>query len=120
MAKATPGHRIVLQLDPRVALEAIILNRLERIPTTRRQEWLRGLLVQGFRSECQVLRGTSDEAKRRPAPGFMNWVTNAAQKPVSHPEPEPTVAKVKPSQANVASKPFAALGKVIGQGRTVT
>jgi hypothetical protein len=64
MAKAKPGHRLVLQLDPRIALEAIILNRWERIPTTRRQEWLRGLLVQGFRSECQVLLGASDDERR--------------------------------------------------------
>ena len=114
MAKANPRHRIVLQLDERIALEAIILNRRERIPATRRQEWLRGLLVQGFRSECQVLRGASDDAKRRPAPAFNSWVSGESQKSGSHPETEPTAVKVSPSQANVASKPFAALGKVIG------
>ena len=51
VAKARSGERVVLQLDTRIALEAIILNRLERIPKARRQEWLRGLLVQGFRQE---------------------------------------------------------------------
>lgn len=114
MAKTKPGTRIVLQLDPRIALEAIILNRLERIPTTRRQEWLRGLLVQGFRAECQALRGAPDDAKSRPTIAFKNQMTGEAKKTVSLPEPGPAVVTVKPSQANMASKPFAALGKVIG------
>jgi len=112
MAKTEPGHRLVLQLDPRIALEAIILNRWERIPTTRRQEWLRGLLVQGFRSECQALRGVSDDAKDRPTMAFKNRMAGESQKPVRLPEPE--LGVVKPSQAKQASKPFAALGNVIG------
>ena len=114
MTKSNPRHRIVLQLDERIALEAIILNRRERIPATRRQEWLRGLLVQGFRSECQALRGASDDAKRSPTMAFKNQRAGEPPKTVSRPEPEPAVMKGKPAQANVASKPFAALGKVIG------
>jgi hypothetical protein len=114
MAKSKPGHRVVLQLDLRIALEAIILNRLERIPATRRQEWLRGLLVQGFRSECQALRSAPDDARRSPTLVFTNWMAGAVQKSDGLPEPEPAGLKVKPSQANTASKPFAALGKVIG------
>ena len=114
MAKVNPRHRIVLQLDERIALEAIILNRLERLPAVRRQEWLRGLLVQGFRSECQTLRGAPDDAQRRSATAFKNRMVGESQKSGSHPEPKPAVVKVGPSQANVASKPFAALGKVIG------
>ena len=66
MAKSTGGKRIALQLDPRVAFEALILNRLERIPEGRRQEWLRGLLVQGFRQECQSLRVVQDEVDPQP------------------------------------------------------
>ena len=104
----------MLQLDERIALEAIILNRRERIPATRRQEWLRGLLVQGFRSECQALRGKPDIVNRSPTMAFKNRMVGESQKSGSHPEPEPTVVKVKPSQASSASKPFAALGKVIG------
>jgi hypothetical protein len=114
MAKAKPGHRIVLHLDPRIALEEIILNRRERIPATRRQEWLRGLLVQGFLSECQSLRSTSDEATRRPTMGLKNRNVSDAQESVGLTEPEPVVATVTHSQANTANKPFAALGKVIG------
>ena len=112
MAKAKSGHRVVLQLDPRIALEAIILNRLERIPTTRRQEWLRGLLVQGFRSECQTLRGAPGDVKRSPTMVFKNRMAGELPKTVSLPEPE--LGVVKPSQAKQDSKPFAALGKVIG------
>jgi hypothetical protein len=114
VAKGKPGHRIVLQLDVRIALEAIILNRLERIPATRRQEWLRGLLVQGFRSECQTLRAAPIDTKRSPTSAFTNWMASESQKSVSLPYPEPAGVKVKPSHANAASKPFAALGKVIG------
>lgn len=114
MAKTKPAHRVVLQLDPRVALEAIILNRLERIPTTRRQEWLRGLLVQGFRAECQALRGVPDDAKGRPTMAFKTRMTGELPKTVSLRAPEAAVVRGKPAQANAASKPFAALGKVIG------
>lgn len=114
MAKAKTGYRIVLQLDPRIALEAIIFNRLERTPAPRRQEWLRGLLVQGFRSECQALRGASDEATRRSTTGFTNWKAGVAKKSVSHTAQEPAVVKPTSSQVNTANKPFAALGKVMG------
>lgn len=114
MAKAKPGDRIALQLDPRIALEAIILNRLERTPAPRRQEWLRGLLVQGFRSECQTLRGASDEATRRSTSGFRNWKTGKVKKSVSITKQEPAVVKPKSSQLNTANKPFSALGKVMG------
>jgi hypothetical protein len=114
MAKTKPGYRVVIQLDPRVALEAILLNRLERLPLSRRQEWLRGLLVQGFRAECQALRGAPDEAKSRPIRAFTKGRPGGVQKPVSHPAPGRSVVKVKPAHAATASKPFAALGKVIG------
>ena len=114
MAKAKPGQRIVMQLDPRIALEVIILNRLERIPPTRRQEWLRGLLVQGFRSECQALRGASDDTTRRATTGLKSRKAGEMQKGVCLTKPESTVVKVTPSPVDTAIKPFAALSKVIG------
>ncbi len=114
MAKAKPGHRLVVYLDPRIALEDVILNRHECTPTSRRQEWLRGLLVQGFRVECQALRSTQDDAIRRPATAFTNWMIGEAKKSVSHPGPAPAAVMVTPSQVDTANKPFAALGKVIG------
>ena len=114
MAKAKPGQRIVMQLDLRIALEAIILNRLERIPPARRQEWLRGLLVQGFRSECQALRGASDDTTRRPTTGLKSRKAGEMQKPFCLAKPEPAVVTVTPAPVATAVKPFAALGKVIG------
>ena len=77
MAKTKPGMRVALQLDTRIALEAIILNRLQRIPANRRQEWLRGLLVQGFRQECQALRGTMDETQQPAAMAFTSRLKGA-------------------------------------------
>ena len=126
MAKAAGGKRIVLQLDTRVALEALILNRLERIPEGRRQEWLRGLLVQGFRYECQSLRIAQDEldprqmerpqeqgvSTRKPRSEFAAWLAE----PVSQPDtttrtiPEAIEENISGRQA----KPFAGLRKVIG------
>ena len=91
MAKSTGANRLTLHLDPRVAFEALILNRLERIPKSRRQEWLRGLLVQGFRQECQSLRVVQGEvdplpiqppqeqsaATRQPRTAFAAWLANS-------------------------------------------
>jgi hypothetical protein len=53
-------RRVVLKLDASLAFEALILNRLSRLPKSRHQEWLRGLLVQGFVSECHNLRTLQD------------------------------------------------------------
>jgi len=114
VAKAKPGHRLVLQLDPRIALEAIILNRLERIPTPRRQEWLRGLLVLGFRSECQTLRGAVVEPQHHPTVVFTNWNAREKKKTVSPEKSEPVITKEVPPKTSTGSKPFATLGKVIG------
>ncbi len=113
MAKAKPGHRLVLQLDPRIALEALIINRLERIPTTRRQEWLRGLLVQGFRSECLVLRSMPEKREHGSATEFTRWLAGESPRSVT-PKAVPPSLQARPVQAKADGKPFAALGKVIG------
>ena len=111
MAKTKPGTRVAFQLDTRIALEAIILNRLQRIPENRRQEWLRGLLVQGFRQECQALRGTTDERQKPPAMAFASRPEGA----MKYSSVNPVVAPIAPPPAgNGVDKPFAALGKVIG------
>ena len=111
MAKTGSGTRVAVQLDTRIALEAIILNRLQRIPENRRQEWLRGLLVQGFRQECQAMRETTDERQQPAAMAFTprtkGTMKSASVNPVVVPNaPSPPTGK--------ADKPFAALGKVIG------
>ena len=126
MAKAAGGKRVFLQLDIRVTLEALILNRLERVPEGRRQEWLRGLLVQGFRYECQSLRIAQDELDPRqiertqgqgvsmskPRSVFAAWL--------AEPVPQPDTATrtiPKAIEENILGsqgKPFAGLRKVIG------
>ncbi len=113
MAKTKPGQRVALQLDPRIALEAIILNRLERTPTARRQEWLRSLLVQGFRLECLTLRSVTEEQEQRPAMAFNHRLAGELKIPVVM-KPENPVVTVMPTEATATEKPFAALGKVIG------
>ncbi|MCP4287410.1 MAG: hypothetical protein GY792_23725 [Gammaproteobacteria bacterium] len=111
MAKTRSGTRVAVQLDTRIALEAIILNRLQRIPANRRQEWLRGLLVQGFRQECQALRGTTDDRQQPAAMAFTPRTKGMMKTFLVNPVVAPNV----PSPATgKADKPFAALGKVIG------
>ncbi|MCB1863795.1 MAG: hypothetical protein KDG50_00065 [Chromatiales bacterium] len=126
MTKATAGKRIALLLDPRVAFEALILNRLERIPEVRRQEWLRGLLVQGFRQECQSLRVVQDEvvpqpmrppqgqgvSTRQPRTAFAAWLAQPSAPRVI--ETAATPAAVEVNTAAGQAKPFAGLRKVIG------
>jgi len=125
MAKSTGGKRINLQLDPRVAFEALILSRLERIPEARRQEWLRGLLVQGFRWECQSLRVVQDEvdpqtmgplqehvSTRQPRTAFAAWLAQPSAPPATDTETKPVA--VEANTAAGQGKPFAGLRKVIG------
>lgn len=49
-------RRVVLKFDASMPFEALILRRLSQVTKSRHQEWLRGLLVQGFLSECDNLR----------------------------------------------------------------
>ena len=123
MAKSTGANRLTLQLDPCVAFEALILNRLERIPKGRRQEWLRGLLVQGFRQECQSLRMVQGEvdslpikppqeqgvATSQPHTAFAAWLAQPSAK-----ETQTLPMVVETNTAAGQAKPFAGLSKVIG------
>lgn len=89
------------------------MNRLERIPTTRRQEWLRGLLVQGFRSECLALRGVPERREPGSATEFTQWLAGESSRSNRSKAPPPNL-QTRPVQAKADSKPFATLGKVIG------
>ncbi|MCB1860392.1 MAG: hypothetical protein KDI47_01510 [Gammaproteobacteria bacterium] len=106
--------RITLQLDPRVVLEGVMLNRLERIPKGRRQEWLRGLLVAGFKAECQVLRDPSENTKSMPVSTFGGWLARQAPStPIASPTSESTPVTTADGPA-LSAKPFAHLRKVVG------
>ena len=111
MTKKRSGERIAIQLDTRLPLEAIILNRLHGLPTNRRQEWLRGLLVQGFRMECQTLRSGSDEKQPSSKLVFVPRFANSKQDMKTRSPNKPVVL---PLTSPSIEKPFAALGKVIG------
>jgi hypothetical protein len=53
---AATQQRLIILLDTRLPLETMILNRLQRLPQSRRKDWLRSLLVTGFSAECQALK----------------------------------------------------------------
>lgn len=107
-------RRIVIHLDTRVALEAVLLNRQECLPAARRQEWLRRLLMQGFYDECQALRGAPDNGTGRPSMAFTHRMTCQIQRPLATRDQESIAMKEQAPVNNAAGKPFAALGKVIG------
>lgn len=120
-------HRITLVLDRRVSLEALLLNRLLRLPATRHQEWLRGLLLLGFRREglenqknqnshknqinekYQTLNNPSfngmPTSEQLPT-AFSHWLTQSKTRKTS-------TARYLP-KAETANKPFACLHKVMG------
>lgn len=122
MSRASPsiGRRLVLKLDASMAFEAFILNRLLRLPPSRHQEWLRGLLVQGFKSECHSLRtlqhglemceGVPPSVKDRIA-----WETARSSDPArertTSPPAESVVLNPRAERKDVS---FAALRNVIG------
>ena len=117
------AQRIALKLDLGMAFEALILNRLVRLPDTRRQEWLRGLLVQGFQSECGALRKLQrdGESGANLPPKRQNAVAHRSVSAVNHqtllpqrntpPQAEHTANDTQKSDGKVS---FAALRKVIG------
>lgn len=118
MMQSGSSHRITFFLDTRVSLESLVLNRLHRLPGIRREEWLRGLLILGFRAECQAISYqqsniTSAHPTSRLQTTFSHWLTQGTRE-----KPEPTPVEQMPvehvSSERRCSKPFAALSKVIG------
>ena len=106
--------RVVLKLDSRVALEAIILNRLERTPKGRRQEWLRGLLVGGFRFECQILQSSMHSQVSSKTNRSFTW-NPPTLKPTAPSEPSKPADYASPHlTSNADKKPLAMLARVIG------
>ncbi len=99
-ATVTPiNQRINLQLNIALPFEALILKRLVRVPRELRDEWLRGLLVQGFKRECGDLKDVQSDSET---------VGNAApaQNVVRH--PDDSVAKTKSPISKARAKPQSA------------
>lgn len=123
---AATQHCLTVVLDTRVPLEAMILNRLQRLPQRRRKDWLRNLLVTGFSAECQAIKlqtlpihplGTVDDCRRS-----KYWPMKV---PSSTKHPPPTVASPGSSDRDAVkepglcdgihrTKPFAHLKSVLG------
>ena len=110
-------HRVVIMLNTRIALEAVVLNRLQQLPSNRQQEWLRGLIIQGFRVESQVTRAlllptlADDKTTAEPS-HFSHWLSQSAL------ASRASVRSLHPADnertAVLTDKPFAGLSKVIG------
>ena len=118
MMQSGSSHRITFFLDTRVSLESLVLNRLHRLPDIRREEWLRCLLMLGFRTECQTISYqqsniTSAHPTSRLQTTFSHWLAQGTMaKPESIPVEQMPVEPVL--SGRTCTKPFAALNKVIG------
>jgi hypothetical protein len=118
MVVATTQHHLTLHLDTRIPLEAMVLQRMKRLPLAKQDEWLRQLLLEGFRSECQVMKSSS-----RPVYGM------STQQIVIAPETkqQPVVASAERKAPHVAAsagfsnpnttetKPFTHLRHILGE-----
>ena len=114
MAKTKTVQQLVIRLDHEVSLESNLLNRYAYLPTNRRQEWLRGLLLQGFRDECRALSGVQASERRRPMMAFTRRISRKTLPPVVTGDQGTMATKVQAPMPTAAGKPFTALGKVIG------
>lgn len=113
MARTGQGVRTVVRLDSRIALEAIILNRYERVPQARREEWLRRLLVQGFLSECSAVRRVQERPGHSRQKAFGDWL---AQESKGHADAKPPPVPFRTDAPRSEGKPFAGLRQVIAGG----
>ncbi len=122
-ASATPiNQRIDLQLDVAFVFEALILKRLRRLSKTRSHEWLRSLLVEGFKRECRAIRKVQrtdqmDQGAALSQDAAIYPDASAAEhrRAMPHPKAGPgsiSVAHQAPQSNGTVS--FAALRKVIG------
>lgn len=94
--------KISFVLDDSIALEALILNRLATLPTTRKKGWLQSLLVRGFCEECAEIQAlqpsTGDDARYIPR-------TNPTTQAASH-EPPPPLGDKTVEKPDAADRPI--------------
>ena len=112
--KLVPGYeyQLTLVLDFRVALEAVLIQRLKQQPKSRQQEWLRRLLVLGFREECSSLRQAHGPTPRPAASTAAPWLAHADR--ANETVASAPIQRVKALDA-AHHKPLAALQKVLGE-----
>ena len=122
--QAASQCQLLIVLDRQVALESLVLNRLDKIPAYRQQEWLRTLLLDGFRLACHALfmtpraESSTTLSEAQDKDRSQNYgVQRAAdsESPVRH-----SVVEVRASFSTDelaekgGQKPFAQLRKVMG------
>jgi hypothetical protein len=122
MSATAIGRRLVLKLDADMPFESLILQRLIRLPASRRHDWLRTLLVEGFKAECRSLRELQGGVHGNPDTLPMG-AGNAASESggdghVAQPAPvtraRTAITPAKGSCPAEASVTFASLRRVIG------
>jgi hypothetical protein len=125
-------QRVCIRLDRAMLLEAVLIRRLALVPKARRQEWLRGLLVQGCLWETRAGRDALSTAEDRnstprgeaslpaprtdhaPQPGPQRFSPRpAAEERTARQRVAPTGTSTPPKEPT-GVKPFAHLRKVIG------
>ena len=114
---------ITICLDRRIPLEALVVNRLQHLPALRRDEWLRNLLILGFRVDCNSIKAqqsvlTQQIATRRSAIPYPDWlrqtVTDQSTEQVDSEALIRLAGAADPTNFGTDRKPFAQLTKVIG------
>ncbi len=125
---------ITVDLDRRVPLEALILQRLHRLPVCRHKEWVRQLVLVGFRNECQTMKteyvngsftGVNAPMKSSSIPHPVQSKNDSMPvSSASRAQAAETQAEIQPSPSfsppenslDNTSKPFAHLKRVMGDG----
>ncbi len=122
-ATLTPiNQRITLQLNVAFVFEALILKRLRRFPKTRGHEWLRSLLVEGFKRECRQIRKVQRTDQMDRDASLSQMATNHPEDSAAEPRSPKTQTKADPETRAAALQvphsngtvSFAMLRKVIG------
>jgi hypothetical protein len=123
---AATQQRLNIILDTRIPLEAMILNRLQRLPQQRRNDWLRGLLLTGFNTECQVIKSQTPSIPQQEGGTddrrFLHWRMPAMRSGARRSNSDASsgsgdqhrVGKAQSNPSTDSDKPFAQLKNVIG------
>ena len=125
---STTRQQISVSLDTRIPLEAMVLQRLHRLPKDRRNDWLRQLVLTAFQSECHVIKSEQRQ------PGFSNsvhkpnttsYMYSGHSNPIAKQQRTEAVSvsatcrdrteMPSPFPVNKAHKPFTHLRQVIGE-----
>jgi len=125
-------QQISVMLDTRIPLEALVLQRLHRLPKDRQNEWLRQLVLTAFRSECQVLKSgplSSTRVSLTRPPDLSGPMQGKHAPDQTSPQTSGTIASqtndshsgtqdkdsARPAPIAEAAKPFTHLKRVIGE-----